>query len=188
MENSKLWSNQGDQIGLIFANCLSLGSFENYTCSPIFEQLFTIIKLTHYFFKMCFGNTLGEFFCWPIWSPWLTTHRLINSFVNFCFSASSTFCFSSISSNVCSRESAQLFCKRVSTKNYRRFPLQTSMFTKNYPKIINHNNVLYFVDISIFYGYSVYFFPFWYVAPRKIWQPCLAQLAPRRKSDRKINK
>jgi hypothetical protein len=26
----------------------------------------------------------------------------------------------------------------------------------------------------IFYGYLVWFFSFWYVAPRKIWQPCKA--------------
>jgi hypothetical protein len=25
---------------------------------------------------------------------------------------------------------------------------------------------------GIFYGYSIYFFPFWYVVQRKIWQPC----------------
>jgi hypothetical protein len=28
-------------------------------------------------------------------------------------------------------------------------------------------------DVSIFYGHLVYFPPFWYVVPRKIWQPCM---------------
>jgi hypothetical protein len=28
----------------------------------------------------------------------------------------------------------------------------------------------------IFYGYLVYFFPFWYVLARKIWQPCQGHL------------
>jgi hypothetical protein len=28
------------------------------------------------------------------------------------------------------------------------------------------------LSFGIFYGHLVYFFPFWYVAPRKIWQPC----------------
>jgi hypothetical protein len=27
-------------------------------------------------------------------------------------------------------------------------------------------------DVAIFYGYLVYFHPFWSVVPRKIWQPC----------------
>jgi hypothetical protein len=26
--------------------------------------------------------------------------------------------------------------------------------------------------LGIFYGYLVHFFPFWYVQPRKVWQPC----------------
>jgi hypothetical protein len=29
---------------------------------------------------------------------------------------------------------------------------------------------------GIFNGYLVYFPPFWYVVPRKIWQPCVRQL------------
>jgi hypothetical protein len=28
-------------------------------------------------------------------------------------------------------------------------------------------------QLVIVYGYSLYFFPFWYVVPRKIWQPCM---------------
>jgi hypothetical protein len=27
-------------------------------------------------------------------------------------------------------------------------------------------------QFGIFYGHLVYFSPFWYVVPRKIWQPC----------------
>jgi hypothetical protein len=30
--------------------------------------------------------------------------------------------------------------------------------------------------VYLFYGYLVYFPPFWYVVPRKIWQPCLVML------------
>jgi hypothetical protein len=30
--------------------------------------------------------------------------------------------------------------------------------------------------LGIFYGYLVCFSPFWYVIPRKIWQPCLTRL------------
>jgi hypothetical protein len=41
-------------------------------------------------------------------------------------------------------------------------------------------DVVYFMDIwsilrqfGIVYGHLVYFFPFWYFLPRKIWQPSL---------------
>jgi hypothetical protein len=30
----------------------------------------------------------------------------------------------------------------------------------------------YFVAFGIFNATSLYFSPFWYLAPRKIWQPC----------------
>jgi hypothetical protein len=30
-------------------------------------------------------------------------------------------------------------------------------------------------DVGIFYGHFGVFFPFWYVVPRKIWQPCFWQ-------------
>jgi hypothetical protein len=33
--------------------------------------------------------------------------------------------------------------------------------------------LVYFIAIWSFYGHLVYFSPYWYVAPRKIWQPCL---------------
>jgi hypothetical protein len=29
-----------------------------------------------------------------------------------------------------------------------------------------------------FHGYLVYFFPFWFVVPRKIWQPCSPRKVP----------
>jgi hypothetical protein len=34
--------------------------------------------------------------------------------------------------------------------------------------------LVYFWPFGIFYGYLVNFFPFWYVVPRKIWQPWVA--------------
>jgi hypothetical protein len=44
---------------------------------------------------------------------------------------------------------------------------------------IFYEHLVYFMAIGnilwpfgIFCGYSVYFPPFWYLAPRKIWQPC----------------
>jgi hypothetical protein len=33
-------------------------------------------------------------------------------------------------------------------------------------------HLVYFTAFGTFYGYLLYFSPFWYVLPRKIWQPC----------------
>jgi hypothetical protein len=30
---------------------------------------------------------------------------------------------------------------------------------------------VYFMSLGYFYNYFVYFLPFWYIVPRKIWQP-----------------
>jgi hypothetical protein len=39
---------------------------------------------------------------------------------------------------------------------------------------------IFFIPFGIFYDYLVYFFPFWYVVPRKIWQPWTAVSVTRR--------
>jgi hypothetical protein len=43
-----------------------------------------------------------------------------------------------------------------------------------YVRLVDLTAIWYFWEqFSIFYFNLVYFFLFWYVVPRKIWQPCL---------------
>jgi hypothetical protein len=79
-----------------------------------------------------------------------------------------------------------ILIKRILFKGFKGLKCQMAYFqTKNTNlglamKDIGlfYGHLVYFWPFGIFYGYLVHFmitwcfFPFWYVVPRKIWQPC----------------
>jgi hypothetical protein len=71
-----------------------------------------------------------------------------------------------------------LFSNQKSQFGYILEGLEIGIF---YGHLEYDTHLVYLKDILyIFWSFGT-FFPFWYVVPRKIWQPCLTDAAPRKK-------
>jgi hypothetical protein len=76
-----------------------------------------------------------------------------------------------------------LFCSRKGGRVARWFVFKPKIPNLDkFWRVLQWKILVYFMTIwsilrplEIFYGHLVYFSPFWYFVPRKIWQPYLAQ-------------